>query len=597
MWKNKVQKGMQKHHIVDAIANYDFQLNINSECHRLSELILTGDYRPSEPKRILVEKSRGLCRQLVIPTIDDSLVLQCLSDALYLDLKGKEPTEKAFFEPEDHSFQLQAGATFPKPDYGSFKAWLDFQRELLKFSKTYPYIVITDIANYYDGVSYSHLRNIISDLDIDVREAVLDMLIFVLNGLLWKPDYMPRVEIGLPQINTDAPRILAHCFLYELDRFLAQRCQGDFARFMDDIDIGVSSVAEAKAILRDLDLSLHTRQVRLNAGKTLILTRADAAKHYRTKDNAFLDALERHIERRIKAGIPLTRERKHLSSSLASWYHAGRFDNGNGEKILKRAIKIATKIGADLDDSLLYDILQRRPGVRENACKLVAQLPASTGRIFALHQIIASGSLVDDASFVYLATYITETVISPSMPELIAIRALVDEFPVETEFQLYGKILLASKYLSDRQLLQILSATQGRWRTDPWVARLVGACYPRFINSASMAGFRAMANNSGCVPSAQTFDFHERLHTEPAHFDKVYNYIKAGNPSKRIGTTHFRFLMAISAISNPAADPKKRNTIIANLGRAWADSFYRTIASLASGTTMPPAPSAPFPVP
>ena len=42
---------------------------------------------------------------------------------------------------------------------------------------------------------------------------MIDMLIYVLGDLLWQPDYTPRIEIGPPQINLDAPRLLAHCFL------------------------------------------------------------------------------------------------------------------------------------------------------------------------------------------------------------------------------------------------------------------------------------------------------------------------------------------------------------------------------------------------
>jgi hypothetical protein len=80
------------------------------------------------------------------------------------------------------------------------------------------------------------------------------MLIYVLSNLLWQPDNMPRVEIGLPQINLDAPRLLAHCFLYDLDAFLASDSSRDFVRFMDDIDIGVDTIAAAKEVLKSVDL-------------------------------------------------------------------------------------------------------------------------------------------------------------------------------------------------------------------------------------------------------------------------------------------------------------------------------------------------------
>lgn len=595
IWKKKVRAGMRKHPIVDAIDHYDYQLTIGEQAERLSKSLLSGSYYPSEPKRILSEKSRGLCRQLVIPSVDDSIVLQCLSDALYQDIRGKEPTNKAFFEPEDHSFRT-SGSIFHTPGYGSFKSWLDFQSELLRFSRTYPYIIITDIANYYDCIGYDHLRNIIADLDISVTEATLDMLIYVLNGMLWKPDYMPRVERGLPQVNTDAPRILAHCFLYELDRLLESRCSGDFARYMDDIDIGANSIAEAKSILRDMDLSLHTRQVRLNSGKTKILSQLDAAKHYRTRDNRFLNAVERHIERKMKAGVSLARERNHLATGLKTAYNDGRFDSGNGEKILKRIIKIASKIGADIDNALILDAITKRPGVRENVFKLVAQLPAPTGRIYAIHQLLTSNSLVDDTSFVNLATYITETPVV-SIPEMLAAVALVNDYPIETTFQLYGKIYLASKYFSDLKLLELLTSTKERWEADFWLSRLVGACYPRFINTSLMPTFRMLARSNGSTASIETFDFHHDLATDPAHFDKVFDYMKAGNPSKRIGTTHVRFLMMASALSNKTASDTKKKNLISSTERAWSDSFYRTIASITYGSPMPAAPTTPFPCP
>ena len=90
-----------------------------------------------------------------------------------------------------------------------------------------------------------------------------------------QPDYSPRVEIGLPQINLDAPRLLAHCFLYELDAFLDNHSDRDFVRYMDDIDVGVDSVVEARKTLQSIDLVLQTKQVRLNSGKTKILTQAE----------------------------------------------------------------------------------------------------------------------------------------------------------------------------------------------------------------------------------------------------------------------------------------------------------------------------------
>jgi hypothetical protein len=56
--------------------------------------------------------------------------------------------------------------------------------------------------------------------------------------------------------------------------------------------IGVETIAEAKQTLKSVDLVLQTRQVRLNSGKTLILSQAEALRHFRVVENARLESAE-----------------------------------------------------------------------------------------------------------------------------------------------------------------------------------------------------------------------------------------------------------------------------------------------------------------
>ena len=161
-----------------------------------------------------------------------------------------------------------------------------FQQEVLNFSKVRNYVVVTDIANYYDGILHSFLRAILSDYGLE-REYALDLL-FILEAMLWWPDYMPNFGIGLPQMDLDAPRLLAHTHLFEVDELFENDPDVDFARYMDDMDFGVDTMAKAKSVLRDLDLTLHTRNIRLNSGKTKIMTGADAVRYFRVRENLAL---------------------------------------------------------------------------------------------------------------------------------------------------------------------------------------------------------------------------------------------------------------------------------------------------------------------
>lgn len=106
-WKKKIRSALRDQFLPDPIDFYDYQLSINRIAEQLENLVLSGTYVPRAPKRITQEKSKGLCRLLTIPDPIDVIVLQCLSDALYADIKDKQPTNKAFVEPDDHSMSAK----------------------------------------------------------------------------------------------------------------------------------------------------------------------------------------------------------------------------------------------------------------------------------------------------------------------------------------------------------------------------------------------------------------------------------------------------------------------------------------------------------
>lgn len=360
-WKYKVREAMRRQPIPDPIDNLDFHVKLDAMCRTVSAEVLSGAYIPRSPSRFLSEKSKGLCRQLVIPSVRDALLLQSLSDAIWAEIRTKAPSKKSFYAPADHKFSKPIKGH--SSEYGPINAWLRFQETIFGFAASKKYIVVTDIANYYDSISYDHLRNILADLSL-AREHALDLLIYILSSMLWQPDYMPRVPVGLPQSNLDAPRLLAHCFLFEIDELLSRWPAIDFARYMDDIDIGVNSVAEAHKVLRDLDLSLQTRQIRLNSGKTKILTDAEARKHFQIRENMLLDRLSDRIDKKLKATGHADHEREFVELALANVLDK-KSTFGNEEKIVKRLINFARALGAKISDAHFVHLLTERPALRQ----------------------------------------------------------------------------------------------------------------------------------------------------------------------------------------------------------------------------------------
>ncbi len=89
-------------------------------------------------------------------------------------------------------------------------------------------------------------------------------------------------------MDLDAPRLLAHTHLFEVDELFEKDPDVDFARYMDDMDFGVDTVAKAKSVLRDLDLTLHTRNIRLNSGKTKSWRAQRRSRTFRVRENLAL---------------------------------------------------------------------------------------------------------------------------------------------------------------------------------------------------------------------------------------------------------------------------------------------------------------------
>ncbi|MCA1971383.1 MAG: RNA-directed DNA polymerase [Caenispirillum sp.] len=573
VWKDKVRTSMREQYINDGIENFDFHIARNQECKNLSRLILKGNYIPDKAQRILVEKSKGLCRQLVIPTARDALVLQCLSDSLYKNIKDKAPTKQAFFEPKDHRFSLTK-ITSSASGYGTYASWINFQRALFNFSKERKFVVATDISNYYDSISYTHLRNVIAPI-AGVEECVLDMLIYVLGSLLWQPDYMPVVEIGLPQINLDAPRLLAHCFLYELDAFLASDPNRDFVRFMDDIDIGVDSLADAKKILKSVDLVLQTRQVRLNSGKTLILKQADALRHFRIRENARLDMLKARLERKRKAGAPMRLEVRLIELRIRRGLSNGAFDDGNGEKILKRWIGLAASVGAVIQPKQLQRLFLLRPTIRSAVCAYVRQFDLTPGRAKALALVAESGLIVDDAALVDLANHLVETAVTTTHKRHTYLSSIISSLDTSTYYGLYCKLWLQSKYDTRENLLETIRSTRETWVLHERLGRVIGAFVPIFTDAPEWNAYFREISNSRNHGIRDAYKFHINLSSNPNVFSSMFPALSNPNKSRGTGITHAKFLALLSALKNRDAPPAQIDTLRKRNAAAWRDIYYR----------------------
>lgn len=569
LWKKKVRSFQKKQLLFDLYEYLNFHIQRDSIVKNICHQVIQGTYRPSSNLRVSVEKSKGLCRHLTVPNCSDALVLQALSDALYNEIKIKSPTNKAFFEKKETPFKDLNTTT----EYGTLASWKKFQTAILGFSKQRNFIVVTDISNFYDCIGHNHLRNIISSICNNIDEVLLDMLIYCLNNLIWHSEYMPDSEIGLPQMDSDAPRILAHSFLYEADTFLDNK-NCDFARFMDDIDIGVDTIPEAKSILRDLDITLKTRGVRLNSGKSHIINNEDAQKFFWVNENYVLDKINDLIDLGAKSNRLAI---KLILKKFNSEYKKNKYSYGNGEKIIKRYIGIYSKLRKKLPWYICYDLLKNRPSVRQNLFWHLSLFGLNIKVLKTCLDLIQSGHWVDDASCFYLAEYIINSKYKNNKLWKSNIINISNTFLAsESKSRFTSGLWILSKFQPEDEIMKIVRNYSHIWSTDPDLGRIIGSLISRISSQSNIFNFKMMIFKSHNREAIAALRFGSKIQIDNKLVNKLLPTLKAKNPSMPNQISHAKALLIISAKKNPNLTSSQKTQLSIH-SFDQSDAAYRII--------------------
>ena len=582
-WKGKIGFQLRKQIHFDLVEYRDFKTRISSEIETLCQKLEKGTYRPHPTQTYLVEKSKGLCRQMTAMHPLDLLVMQVLSSFLYADLRKQQPTASAYFEPGEHKFN-KGQLLYKDSEYGSIASWKRFQKKILEFSRERKWLVVTDIANFYDFINFRHLRNIVSSF-CHVSESVLDLLLYILNEVSWTPDYMPRSEIGLPQIEAEAPRVLANAMLYELDRVANQHASGDYIRFMDDIDVGVDTLAHAKQVVRDIDLTLQTRQLRLNSSKTRILNamEGEVSAHFCVKENKFLDSIAYALERNPKSKKPM---QKALSRAYSKW--RGSFDKskvpddclfyqGNGSKIFKRVVFLSGHLDVQIPILDLLTFINREPGIRSHAFNALARNSHLNSALYKLIERFLNGDFVDDASAVYMTQFALHAKFVKNQKFDDQIKSFV-AWCTSRDRHLFFEcaFAIASKFFSTSEILEMATSSFSQWRGNFWLARCVSGLYPRMIGTSEAASFVQLVQRSDSIEAQAVLDFHMKLAEGEADFCKIHlGYLKSGNPTFPNKLIHSKVLILLS-LYNGKFDKVVTQKIVNSHAILKADPFYRS---------------------
>jgi hypothetical protein len=371
----------------DIIDFLDYDVDPDKWIQHLLTQISSGRYEPATPFRFPIGKGSGFSRTMTQPSIPDLVLYRTIVDAIYLKALKLEHKHVYFKRERLQQAQTLAqqqanqhvhwASRYRMTSLRSFYNWLKYAqyRKHLLLGRTHPYLVVTDITNFFDSVLHSHVEEALWGLRLVPR--MVGLLFLLLERLSIRQDYASSHGISLPVDEFDCSRTLAHLTLFRHDDTMVGLVGEDsYVRWMDDQNLGVDSKTTGLRILSEVGRSLARLHLSPNTKKSCILTLGEARRHFHLDLNDMLDKVEASWK------LAKTRaQRRQLSRALRRIWVRAIPHEGKGEfgKVLKRLYRLAG--------------LSRLRFLRRRATRDMLDDPSLAERI--CHYMRASGSVLE----------------------------------------------------------------------------------------------------------------------------------------------------------------------------------------------------------
>lgn len=211
--------------------------------------LLSGEYRPSEIRRVWIPKSGGGERGLGIPNVVDRIVQQAIHEVM-------SPQYEPEFHQSSHGF---------RPGKSCHTAIAEAKGHI---EEGYEWVVDIDLEKFFDQVNHDRL---LSKLESRIKDRkVLTLIRRMLKAKAVMPDgVVVSTEEGVPQGGPLSP-LLSNIVLNELDEELSARGHR-FVRYADDCNIYVRSERSGLRVMASIESFIKRRlKLKVNSKKSAV---------------------------------------------------------------------------------------------------------------------------------------------------------------------------------------------------------------------------------------------------------------------------------------------------------------------------------------
>ena len=338
-------------------------------CTQLADMVPRGQWKTGRSYLCLTHKRSGGFRDLVFPTLVDSIVGRCLVDALEPEII-RDDDGKAFSGRTHFSNNREFG------DYTSwFSVWTDFSAAVDRAAENdgYTYVYESDVADFFPSIDRDRAIQVLAQRT-GAHSSILSLLRYCLESWLPRIQYSPMA--GLPIDCHDVSGLVAHNYLKGVDSLFKGRADCEYLRYVDDTVVFAETKESARKASEVHHMKLREIGLNPNASKTSILSVSEYQESRHRNENITLDQLRKAID--VAS----------LGRLANRWYSLDRKRTVSWDKIAKRIYTVARSAKAKIMMPRVFQDIVETPSLANHAMRYLAGFDLGKNHVSQISAIV-----------------------------------------------------------------------------------------------------------------------------------------------------------------------------------------------------------------